>query len=314
MKKAIRKLTILTLTACMILMLGSVVTSHASVWGGYIGDVPKTEVDITVDGEEDPIYAYGLSIEVKYEKDRPVKATGTAKLLYADGKLYVFARVNDNDVREPDQEGRDTSPWITDSFEFFINLDNDDDVSKVKQYRVDCGGWPTVYDQNGLRDYGPKAAEKHFTYAAKKVDGGYCTEMAIPVDALGKDIGVNLQINDVNTDAEELTWAMVYSEATDGGTDSWSVGIYPYISIGAYSEASLDGKVVQETPTPEGYTPEPTAEPTPGDDEGTDNNEKDQRKGLSPAVIAVICVLAAAVIAAAVIMIIRGKKKSGNKA
>ena len=315
MTRIIRKIIVAMLAASLLLSAALTFTVSASERGGYLGDVPGTTETIVIDGEMDDIYQYGLNVEIKYEKDRPVKATGTAKLLYSGGKLYVFAKVMDEDVRDPDQEMRESSPWRTDSFEVFINLDNDDNVYAVKQYRTDNGGWPSVYDQNGLKAYGPSAADKYFEYAAKKDVSGYCVEVAIPVDAEGKDIGVNFQINDVNTSAEELTWAMVYSEAVGGGTDSWSVAVYPYLSLAAYSRATSGGLEVDATPTPEGYTPEPADEPTADPDDagdGQNNEAKPERKGASPIVIALICAAAARVGAAIVIVIILSKKKKSK--
>ena len=318
MTRKIRKIIVAMLAVSLLLSAALTFTVSASERGGYLGDVPGTTETIVIDGEMDDIYQYGLNVEIKYEKDKPVKATGTAKLLYSGGKLYVFAKVMDEDVRDPDQEMRESSPWRTDSFEVFINLENDDNVYAVKQYRTDNGGWPSVYDQNGLKAYGPSAADKYFEYAAKKDVSGYCVEVAIPVDAEGKDIGVNFQINDVNTSAEELTWAMVYSEAVGGGTDSWSVAVYPYLSLAAYSRATSGGLEVDATPTPEGYTPEPTIEP---EDEPTWNPDMNQETSSSvfalSSIVLIAIILSAVVIIAAVVVVIIivvvKKKKSKGK-
>ena len=140
MKKALTVLTALTL----IFMLTAIIPASANVNGGYLGDVPRTAVKIDVDGERDTIYNYGLAVDVKYEKDREVKATGVVTLLFSDGTLYAYAEVEDADVKEPSEEAHTTTPWHSDSFEVFINIPNNNNVYDIMQYRVDWTGWPSV--------------------------------------------------------------------------------------------------------------------------------------------------------------------------
>ena len=302
MKKALTVLTALTL----IFMLTAIITASANVNGGYLGDVPRTAVKINVDGERDTIYNYGLAVDVKYEKDREVMATGVVTLLFSDGTLYAYAEVEDSDVKEPSEEAHTTTPWHSDSFEVFINIPNNNNVYDIMQYRIDWTGWPSVYDKNGLEAYGQK-------YAAKRTAAGYCTEFAIPVDAAGKDIGVNFQINDMYGDDNTLTWAMVYSEAIQTGTDSWAVNIYPYLSLGSYTEAKEDGIVAEPTVPPA----EPTAEPGDDHPEATDDtsatakndSEKSSDKKLNPGLIAAICIGCAVVLALIIALIVMKKRK-----
>jgi len=293
-----RKILAAVIAALLTVALFAAVPASAHVDGGYLGDVPRTSVAIQVDAEKDAIYEYALKVEIDCEKDKPVHAYGTAWLLYSNGTLYVYGQVFDEDVREPEEGKRQTSPWHTDSFEVFINIPNNNNVNDVMQYRVDNSGWPCVYNKVDLSAYGPEAVEGYFTYAAKEVDGGYCVEMAIPVDAAGKDIGVNFQINDIHGADRELTWAVVYSAAVKRGTNSWDVENYPYLSLGSYSEASESGLTVEATPTPA-----PTADPN-----ATEAPAKSSGK-LSPAVIAAICAGVVLIAAAVVIAIVASKKK-----
>ena len=227
-------MTVLT-AVFMICAMISVIPASANKSGGYLGDVPATDVEIKIDGEKDSIYEQGLKVDIKYEKDKEVRATGVVTLLFSNGTVYAFAEVKDDEVQTPLQSNRENAPWRTDSFEVFINLPNNNNIYDIMQYRIDCDGWPSVYDKNGLQAYGPTAASKYFKYAAKRVSGGYVAEFAVPADAAGQDIGVNFQINDTFGPESELTWAVVYSEAMEGGTDSWSVNIYPYLSLGKTS-------------------------------------------------------------------------------
>ena len=314
MKKLIRNV----LTAAVIMALLTctfTVPSIAHKDGGCLGDVPRTDVAVEIDAERDKIYDYGLTVDVKEEKDRPVLATGTVTLLYSGGVIYAFAEVTDSDVQTPKSDARSESPWLTDSFEIFINLPNNSNVNDVMQYRIDCDGYPTVYNKAGLRAYGEKAASEYFRYAAKRTSYGYCAEFAIPADAPGQEIGVNFQINDIHGEEGELTWAVVYSVAMDGGTDSWYVNVYPYLSLGAYSSASESGLTVEATQVPTEVpveTPEPDGENGNGGSNGGEQSGNDKAGQLSAGVIAAICAGAAALIAACVIVCIVVKKKKAQ--
>ena len=258
MKKTLIK-SVAVFTAALLLTLSFFPSARqisAHVNGGYLGDVPKTTETITVDGVKDAIYDQGLSVMVDQEKDAMVLAKGVVRLLYSNGTLYAFAEVWDDYMYAPDKTAQAEAPWRTDSFEVFINIKNSNNVNDVMQYRIDSSGYPSVYNKTGLTAYGPDAAKQYFKYAAVASDNGYCTEFAIPVDAEGKDIGVNFQINDIFEEGV-LTWAVVYSEAVKGGTDSWNVGIYPYLSL---------GKTTVSAPTPE-PTENPTEAPDPSTDE-----------------------------------------------
>ncbi len=293
------------------------VPAYAHKDGGYLGDVPGTDVAISIDAERDSIYNYGLSVDVKYEKDREVRATGVVTLLYSKGVIYAFAEVTDSDVQTPDPEVRATAPWRTDSFEVFINLPNNTNVYDVLQFRIDCDGYPSVYDKSGLEAYGEEAASKYFTYAAKRTGSGYSTEFAIPVEASkGQEIGVNFQINDIYGQEGELTWAMVYSEAMAGGTDSWYVSIYPYLTLARNYEATEQGIITvvpPETDQPENTDPAATAD---GTATGTDNDPGSNNSSgnkLSGGAIAGIIIGALAIAAVIICLVIFLKKKNAKK-
>ena len=199
--KHIRSKLIAAVAALVLLtavVLGPGLTASAHVDGGYLGDVPKTSETITVDGQKDDIYKYGLAIDIKYEKDLLVHATGVVTLLYSGGILYAFAEVTDDDMPEPDKTAQQESPWRTDSFEVFINITYSNNVYDVMQYRIDSSGYPSVYNKDGLNAYGNKAAKEYFSYAEADTGTGYCCEFAIPVDAAGKDIGVNFTRKSLN--------------------------------------------------------------------------------------------------------------------
>ena len=215
----------------------------AHVDGGKLGDVPGTGTAVAVDGIKDAIYAEGLTAEIKHEKGdagKPVEATGIVTMLCTEGFLYVFFEVNDADIVEPDPELQKSSPWRTDSCEVFVNEKNSASENDVVQYRVDCSGWPCTYTRTGVAAYGPAAAGKYFESAEVDTVKGYNAEFKIPLKTVGKNvlsgnsadaIGVNFQINDVNSTDFSLTWATVFSKYYEHGTDSWDVFAYPYVTL-----------------------------------------------------------------------------------
>jgi hypothetical protein len=217
--------------------------AFAHVDGGKLGDVPGTGTAIAVDGVKDSIYADGLTAEIKYEKgdsSKEVAATGVVTMLCTDGYLYVFFEVSDADIVEPDASLQQSSPWRTDSCEVFVNEKNSSSENDVVQYRIDCSGWPCAYTRTGVAAYGPSAAGKYFEFAEVDTAKGYNAEFKIPLKTAGKNIlagnstdaiGVNFQINDVNSTDFTLTWATVYSKYYDHGTDSWDVFAYPYVTL-----------------------------------------------------------------------------------
>ncbi len=217
--------------------------AFAHIDGGKLGDVPGTGTAISVDGVKDDIYADGLTAEIKYEKgdsSKEVAATGVVTMLCTDGYLYVFFEVNDADIVEPDTSLQQSSPWRTDSCEVFVNEKNSASENDVVQYRIDCSGWPCAYTRTGVAAYGPSAAGKYFEFAEVDTAKGYNAEFKIPLKTVGKNIlagnstdaiGVNFQINDVNSTDFNLTWATVYSKYYDHGTDSWDVFAYPYVTL-----------------------------------------------------------------------------------
>ena len=332
----------------------------AHVDGGKLGDVPGTGTAVAVDGIKDAIYAEGLTAEIKHEKGdagKPVEATGIVTMLCTDGFLYVFFEVNDADIVEPDPELQKSSPWRTDSCEVFVNEKNSASENDVVQYRVDCSGWPCTYTRTGVAAYGPAAAGKYFESAEVDTAKGYNAEFKIPLKTAGKNvlsgnstdaIGVNFQINDVNSTDFSLTWATVFSKYYEHGTDSWDVFAYPYVTLAngglvpKPTEVPATEVPATEVPATEVVPPTdvpatnapatevvpatdvpatdaPATEVVPATDvpatdapaEKTDNKDNTGKKDNKASIIAVS--ISAAVIVAAIILIIIAANKKKNK-
>ena len=305
---------ILTLALTSALYGGQTCVAHVD--GGKLGDVPGTATAVTVDGIKDEIYKDGLAVEIRYEKGdsgKEVAATGVATLLCTDGYLLVFFEVTDADICEPDPELQQSSPWRTDSCEVFVNEKNSSSENDVVQYRIDCSGWPCAYTRSGVAAYGPGAAAKYFEFAEVGTAGGYNAEFRIPLKSAGKNvlagnstdaIGVNFQINDVNSTDFSLTWATVYSKYYDHGTDSWDVFAYPYVTIAHYATATADGYDTRAT--------QPPAQPTDPNatEQGSDldKNTSGNSETLWIVLGAVVCV--AVVAAVVIVLVVKAKKRA----
>lgn len=225
----------LTIPICLAL-LATGVAAHTD--GGLLGDIPSTTETVKVDAKKDAIYDKGLAINVDQQNGtNAVRATAVAKAVYNSGNLYIYVEVKDNEVLAPTADAQNNTPWTTDSFEVFINPNNNDNANETRQYRIDNSGFPSYYTKTGVADYGSKA-DAHFSYAAGKIGGGYAVEFCIPVDT--NEIGINLKVNDVVSNGNQAL-ANVFSKVTGKGTGSWATAEYPYVTIGK-TTASLAKK------------------------------------------------------------------------
>lgn len=225
-----RKLLALTL------VLSALITGvSAHVDGGNLGDVPNTAEKITVDGKKDEIYDQALKVKVdQLLSGSGVTATADAWLLYSDGHLYIYAEVADDEIVDPTPDAQTGTPWTTDSLEVFINEKNSAEATDIMQYRIDCTGFPSVYNQSGLAEYGQGNADSYLSYAARSTDNGYAVEYSIPVSS--KEVGINFQINDMRNDGSQNV-INSKSDATGGAAGSWNAGEHPYITIGGSTVA-----------------------------------------------------------------------------
>jgi hypothetical protein len=161
-----------------------------------LGKVAKVEsTAVKVDGKKDEIYSKGLNIKTKVNADG---VSANAWLVWSDGYMYVYAEVADSTPNDIDTATKATSPWTADSFEIFIDDDNDG-KNYAMQYRVDLTGYGTWKDRNANKNYyTPDVLGNDFRYAAIKTATGYNAEMRVPLSAkLGAEVGINFQVNGV---------------------------------------------------------------------------------------------------------------------
>ncbi|MCL2773332.1 MAG: hypothetical protein FWD71_08265 [Oscillospiraceae bacterium] len=204
------------------------------------GDVPKSSDAITVDGVKDAIYDQGLQIPLDIDNqysEGPTATRGNAWLLWQDGFLYVFVSVTDSYIMAQDADTESNSPWMTDSVEVFLDPDNNSEDTNSAQFRIDAYGYRSFENRfDGTNSYGGDATTANGVYdgAAKMTANGYDVEFKLPITkAAGAQIGLMLQINDMQSD--DTTRCMVFSHqsvVTDGNM-SWNPIGYDYIVLSA---------------------------------------------------------------------------------
>ena len=155
-----------------------------------------------IDGEYDDAYNGAVEVVLGNANDSP-KATATAKLLWDQDFLYVYADIKDADLNKANEE-----PHEQDSLEVFIDETNskaDSYNAATKQYRINF--------DNEHSFNGEKCTEENLKTVTKKVDGGYIVEGAFKWTEVkpkeGDHIGIELQINDADASGARvgtLTW------------------------------------------------------------------------------------------------------------
>lgn len=206
-----------------------------------LGSVAKVEASaLKIDGKKDELYDRGLNVKTEVNENG---ISADAWLLWSDGYLYVYADVTDSKRDTIDEAAKKTAPWTCDSFEIFVDDDNDG-KNYANQFRVDSTGYGTWKDRNANKNYyTPDVIGSDFRYAAVDGKDGYQIEMRVPMTAKeGKEVGINFQIN-----GGQATSYLV--------KDGWNTPEYPYITLGALVKAETK----TEKPTSAAQTADPAA-------------------------------------------------------
>ena len=205
------------------------------------GSVAKVaESALNIDGKKDALYDKGLNVKTEIN-DGGISAD--AWLLWSDGYLYVYAEVADAKRDTISADAKKSSPWTADSFEIFVDDDNDG-KNYAMQYRVDSEGYGTWKDRNaGKNYYTPDVLGNDFKFAAVDGDKSYSVEMRVPMSAAkGAEVGINFQVNGV-----QATSYLV--------KDGWNTAEYGYITLGDLVKA--DAKT--DKPVSAAQTADPAA-------------------------------------------------------
>ncbi len=178
----------------------------------------KVTGDITIDGIADEAdWADALEITPEEKYSLPM-ATGTAKILWSEEGLYVFANIKDSAISPGETEAGDK--YTSDSIEIYIDQNNSKGTtydSNDGQFRINAGsgdlsGYGGIDDDLGDDAF---VNAKNIEYKVVMTDEGYAIEVLIKFTEVtpteGAVIGFDFQIND-DSDANNTrdgiwTWA-----------------------------------------------------------------------------------------------------------
>ncbi|MCW6008460.1 endo-1,4-beta-xylanase [Micromonospora sp. CPCC 205371] len=158
-----------------------------------------------VDGVAEAAWSRARQITTNVRVAGTGGSTATAKLLWDDRHLYVFATVTD-----PVLDESSPNTWEQDSIEIFVDPDN----SKNTGYNDDDGQYRISFTnkQTLTSNFGAYAIAGNLSSATRTVPGGYVVEAAIELDTVtlskGSLVGFDLQVNDATggTRTAAATW------------------------------------------------------------------------------------------------------------
>jgi len=140
-------------------------------------------------------------------------ATGKAKLLWGDDKLYVRVDVTDNDINYSN-----SASYRQDSVEVYLsemNFKGSYNGTQGNQYRVTVPGG---------RGYEAKTSHTGVTYNSMQTETGYSIFLSIPSRSGGfsdgQVIGFDVQINDATTPENDRTAQTTWSDPAANGYNS----------------------------------------------------------------------------------------------
>ena len=307
-----KKMTSILVMVIMVLSLA--IPAFAGSVGTDYGFIPKSPVDITIDGVKDPIYDHALTLNIASYSDGDVDlgTKGVAYLLWRGTDMFVFIEVEDPEVVVRSHDIQLSTPWKTDCATFYIdptNLADAEHLDDVMQYRLDCTGWPSVYSPRStgtLEAYG--SADDGFTqnadglYAADFFDFAgifssdrYQVEYQIPIcDApyVGQEVAFLLTVSDRYNNGEDSTQARL-EEFAYSGYGVWDAEAWPFAQLAdvpADYDGDVDEPVVVE-PDVEPDVSEPVA-PAPA----TDSNPTTSDVSYFAIISAILALAATAVV------------------
>lgn len=238
-----KKVTVLMLVITVIMSVFAVSASANASGGTSYGKVPKTSTPISVDGQKDAMYDYGLSLPLTQgwrDVPAPSDLSGQMWMVYDSDNLYVFLQVNDPSVFDsnahfhmcPDcgkqlilgsgcthvsENNSDVKNlWNDDCIELFVDWTNNGGTPS--QFRVNRYGMATRdWDTRGIGFNAAASGSNSSTWYA---------EFAIPLD--NSKAGTQLGLT-----------CMLHNETIEG--DSWSESITMLNNSLGYVECGTPG-------------------------------------------------------------------------
>lgn len=173
-----------------------------------------------IDGNKDDIWNTATPININVTQAGNTKAdthmpAATARMLWDNGNLYVFAQVT-KDPSEPLDKGN-ANPWEQDSVEVVVDLTNGSSAmysNASGHYRVRYDGFASV--DAGMTDNQGIATKMTSATTYDETTNSYTVEMQIPfiqiTPAIGTQIGFDVQVNDAK--AGVRIGAFAWNDAT----------------------------------------------------------------------------------------------------
>ncbi|MDF2685958.1 MAG: beta,4-xylanase [Clostridia bacterium] len=211
MKKVIKMMSIL-------IALIMVVTFSMTSFGASTEILKGTPV---IDGKIDEIYSQSLAIPIGEGTEgvgfystgasTDTDLSGTVYLLWDDKFLYACADVKDGDVLSAGDEyiNAEANPWINDATEHWI------DLLTGAAIKISTDAFAKRVFGNNDTDFDFVNVSK----AATQGNGGYITEIAIPLSVAvkeGDELGYKIQVNDYAADATVVALSANYGEGNQG--------------------------------------------------------------------------------------------------
>lgn len=191
-----------------------------------------------IDGDFDDAWYDAMEVNIGNVNDEP-KATATARLMWDQDFLYIYAKVVDPDLNMSSEQ-----PHEQDSLEVFIDEINskaDTYNAATKQYRINY--------QNEHTFNGEKCTEENIKTVTKVVEDGYIVEGAFKWTETnpkeGEFLGIELQVNDADSSGSRI------------GTLTWND-----LTNQCWSSPSCFGTAVYTGVPEKTYVPEQEAQPT----------------------------------------------------
>lgn len=168
-----------------------------------------------IDAEVDDLWSSCTAAEVNIAGMAWEGAKGTVRALWDEHFIYVLFDVQDTVLNKLSENA-----YEQDSIEIFLDQNNE----KSASYGPDDGQYRVNFDNE--QSFGTIPEAEGFKSAAKKIDGGYRVELAIPLlaeVAEGAVMGFDAQVNDSDETGARIS-IMKFNDPTDNSyqnTEKW---------------------------------------------------------------------------------------------
>ena len=203
----------------------SKISTDKVIFAKRTNTVPK------IDGILDSVWKKAAVVKLReYKKQTAPQKTTTVRIMNDKRNLYLFYSCNEPQMRSLKKKvvQRDGQVWNDDCVEFVVSPQKND----LRHIIISSGN--VVYDAKN----GGKQWEPSFKHAVKHNPNSWCVEMAIPLEEIGLDVGIN-KFCKVNFCREEkqLKELSSWHKASGGFTNPLSLGYLSFVSQSKFEQA-----------------------------------------------------------------------------